>query len=157
MNSHPTTPQGSKPVFRILMGNGEGELNEFLKSTIAGYLAASHDPQFTTCGKAEELIVAARQREYSLFFLFLNNIQYPGLSGGEPDPWIAPALELVRQLKVAYRKPIVATTGHNITGLDTRAEQAGADIFLLAPFTPMQLIDLLTVCLETTRDCFRPE
>ena len=133
------------------MGNGEDELNEFLKLTIADHLSARHDPQFTTCDKADELIAAAQQREYSLFVLFLNNIQYLGLTGGDPDPWIAPSLELVRQLKAAHRKPIMAMTGHNIPGLDTQAEQAGADIFLVTPFAPKQLTDLLTLGLENSQ------
>jgi CheY-like chemotaxis protein len=132
---------------RVLIGNTEEVLSDFIAAVIEDYVADRAKVEFVRHTHIEGIQGAASDERFDLLVLVVNNI----LSRSEAvmkstESRIERVTEFIRANKARSKVPIVAFSGWNPPGLATRLEQAGADILLELPFKVEQLTELLDCC-----------
>ena len=112
-------------AWRVLVADDDPEICTLIKTILGrgGY-------DVTSCSDAESALVhIGKDKPYDLL---ISDFMLPGISG----------LELITQLRqnrATSRLPIVMISGHNNYAMDERARSAGANAFLVKPFTVVQL------------------
>lgn len=148
MTAFPPKPGDGKTIYRVLVGNNEPVFDDYLSSLLQQRLASRFRVQVKSVTYADEVIEAAQQEPFDLFFLFLNNILQRSSEDCDALTRIDRAIGLIPRLKAISHRPVVALSGWTDRGFATKVEQAGADIFLEIPFQAQGFLDLLEVCLE---------
>ncbi len=98
---------------------------------------AGYDVRPTTCGE-DGLVEAAQEA----FDLVLTDFKLPGLSG----------LELIKHLRASQPKlPIIMMTAHGTTETAIEATKLGAYEYLVKPFEPDELLDLVASVVQQSR------
>jgi DNA-binding response OmpR family regulator len=124
---------------RILIGNCQDAVSDKL-STIIDYAFESRvEIRSVQVGTTTQLLDWARKQEYDLFLVVLNNL----IVGG-PDDRLRVTLELVNQLKAAYRKPVIAMgPAPDASLFKAKAIRAGADAFFPMPFDVAEFVPVV--------------
>ena len=105
----------------------------FIRKLIATTLEDVADFNLHEAGDGAEAIEVARRERPSLVFL---DVDMPILNGIE-------ACYQLRKLEQTERATIVMLTAAHGDSVERRAEEAGADLFLTKPFSPLDLLRLV--------------
>ena len=107
--------------------------DQFIRKLIATTLEDVAEFELHEAADGVEAIEVARETHPSLVFL---DVDMPRLNG----------IETCRQLRqddVTAGATIVMLTASHADSVETDAEQAGADLFLTKPFSPLDLLNLV--------------
>jgi two-component system chemotaxis response regulator CheY len=107
--------------------------DEFIRRLISTTLEDVADFDFHEAGDGLEALEVAAEREPTLVFL---DVDMPGLNGIE-------ACRALRQQQAGSQATIVMLTAASGNEVERQAEQAGADLFLTKPFSPLDLLRLV--------------
>ncbi len=132
-----------KRVFEVAICGYYDGLDEYLISYIQGKLTGKSDVQCNCFTYKEELLTAAADKSFDLFFVFLN----PDLPSriGKTN-----VLEFLADLKKKFHTPIFIISNFNIAHTYhqyvSSLIEAGADAFFSMPFDIEDLELALTAC-----------
>jgi two-component system chemotaxis response regulator CheY len=107
--------------------------DQFIRKLIATTLEDVARLDLHEAADGHQALDVARQRQPALVFL---DVDLPGLDG----------IEVCKQLRehaATSEATIVMLTAAHGDGVQDRAEQAGADLFLSKPFSPLDLLRLV--------------
>ena len=107
--------------------------DRFIRRLIATTLEDVAQLDLHEAGNGLEALEIARREHPALVFL---DIDVPSLDGIE-------ACRLLREEQGTSASTIVMLTATHADGLERGAEQAGADLFLTKPFSPLELLRLV--------------
>ena len=139
-------PSAARPPFAVLIGNDEPVFNELLTALVQRAVGDRAEVHATCQGFAGDVLDTARQQRFDLFVLFVNNIRQRAQPRLLAIDRVERAVELIPQLKKTQAKPIVAISGWHTPGFTYWVEQAGADVFFLAPFRWEDFVELVQTC-----------
>jgi two-component system chemotaxis response regulator CheY len=105
----------------------------FIRKLIATTLEDVADFNLHEAGDGAEALDVARRERPSLVFL---DVDMPVLNGID-------ACRQMRSLEQTQRATIVMLTAAHGDSVERRAEEAGADLFLTKPFSPLDLLRLV--------------
>jgi two-component system chemotaxis response regulator CheY len=105
----------------------------FIRKLIATTLEDVADFDLHEAGDGAEALDVARRERPSLVFL---DVDMPVLNGID-------ACRQLRRLEQTERATIVMLTAAHGDSVERRAEEAGADLFLTKPFSPLELLRLV--------------
>jgi two-component system chemotaxis response regulator CheY len=105
----------------------------FIRKLIATTLEDVSDFDLHEAGDGAEALDVARRERPSLVFL---DVDMPILNGID-------ACRQLRSLEQTERATIVMLTAAHGDSVERRAEEAGADLFLTKPFSPLELLRLV--------------
>ncbi len=107
--------------------------DEFIRKLIATTLEDVSEFQLHEAGDGVEALEVARRERPSLVFL---DVDMPRLNGID-------ACRQMREDSATRDLTIVMLTAAHGDSVETEAEQAGADLFLTKPFSPLDLLRLV--------------
>ena len=107
--------------------------DEFIRKLIATTLEDVARLELHEAADGLEALEVARRERPKLVFL---DVDMPGLNGID-------ACRQLREGEDTKRATIVMLTAANGDGVETLAEEAGADLFLTKPFSPLDLLRLV--------------
>jgi CheY-like chemotaxis protein len=107
--------------------------DEFIRKLIATTLEDVSEFQLHEAGDGVEALEVARRERPSLVFL---DVDMPRLNGID-------ACRKLREDSATRDLTIVMLTAAHGDSVETEAEQAGADLFLTKPFSPLDLLRLV--------------
>jgi len=107
--------------------------DQFIRKLIATTLEDVARLELHEAGDGSEAIEIARREQPALVFM---DVDMPGVNGIE-------ACRRLREEATTSEATIVMLTATQGDGVESRAEQAGADLFLTKPFSPLDLLRLV--------------
>lgn len=118
-----------KHQIRVVIGNGEENINELISALINEVIKDKYDLTIKLVFYGEELIELAERGEVDIFIVIINNIEFRSFY---PPQWrIEKSLQLITQIKKTCSKPVIALSP---ALLEARVKQAGTDFCFPLPF-----------------------
>ena len=142
----------AKPVFRVLMGIGEGTMYEgAFKMFFAFKLSQKYDLKCIQFYDAGGLLRLVQEEPFDLIFVVLNNITWEKRFDGNHESYesyLIEKVELLARLKARSSKPVIVCTPYvsDFVSLAQRLQQTGIP-YCSSPFTMEDFWSALRVCL----------
>lgn len=150
MNDEPKTNNGNlissiiKPQeVRVLMGNFDDEISEFVSDLIKLVIKNKYDLKFLTSNCRSEILELSDRETIDIFILVINNIG----SVNVVEDRLENSLQLIKQIKTKHGKPVIALCGWKKDVSIIDRAKLSADFFFLMPFTTDAFIDAIEKCL----------
>ena len=131
--------------FRVLIGNFDDPVNECIFDAIEVVNKNKYYRQFIVSNDGPEILELADKKSIDLFILVINNIRHRGINALEDR--MENSLILINQIKIAYRRPVIALCGWKKDAFLIDWAKLSADFFFLMPFE-------IAVFKEAIEKCF---
>lgn len=121
--------------FHVIVGDFNDGFVEIVAEAVADAFEPCQRLRVHGTSDADRILAMADERPVDLFVLFLNNLTFGQWGRNLDADSFVKALMLVRHLKGAHRKPIIATAAFPAEFLyEDIAIRVGADCFFRMPF-----------------------
>lgn len=130
---------GKMKTYRILLGNCEGLLNDFIEALFQEVCEGKAVVQCIRTARAGDLIRQACDKEFDLVVQVPHNL-FPEVSASTPIGFIGEAIRSIRTIKSKRSAPVVAIVApEERSKYEPLLLEAGADCVLELPFDGDQL------------------